>query len=70
MQNPIPKHLRPYIAEAIKAGHLTPDSILSAALDRHNALLNEMYEGRTVRSVVVREDIGLSVWAASNNHRR
>lgn len=70
MNNPIPCHLRQYVTEAIKAGHRTPDSILSAALDRHNALLNEMHEGRTVRSVVVREDIGLSVWASANDYRR
>lgn len=69
MNNPIPRHLRQYITEAIAAGHRTPDAILNAALDRCNAVLNEMHDGKTRRSVLVREDIGLSVWAAANDWR-
>lgn len=62
MNNPIPGHLRPYIAEAIKAGHRTPDGILNAAIDRCNSVVNEMCDGKSRRSQIVSNQLMADVW--------
>lgn len=64
MISPIPQHLQGYITEAIQAGHRDPDAILQSALDRCNAMCQEMIEGDSDRSRLVREAMYIETFAA------
>ena len=58
----IPMYLIPYVDAVIKEGHTDPLKILKLAIDRNNAVCQEMIEQKTPRSKLMMQNLSKDIW--------